>query len=622
MATPRKKPPNRERTVQGTYSGHPRGFGFLTPAGGGPDLFVPPGREGRAVDGDGVEATPLGGGAARVVRVTERGRKRLAGTYVGRRAFSPDAHRIPRILPVDGNASKGDKVLVSTRPEGFVVERVLGRAGDPDVEDEAVLAELEIAPALPEEVTRATARLQPFTPDHARRRLDLRRTTTVVTIDPVTARDYDDAISLERQGPDWVLGVHIADVGHYVSEGSPLDLEARRRGVSVYLPARVIPMLPERLSNDLCSLREGVDRLTVSVLMRYSREGQLLETTFAEAVIRSDRRFSYERASRIMEERRGKRGGVHQLLPDMAGLASVLKKHRKSFDIPRHEPELVFSARGDVVDIRPTAQDIAHEVIAEFMLAANREVARLMLSEGRPALFRHHPRPSDLTGVHDALRTLGVAQGTRIVVGPAIRRAVEAGFGPAISAALLRCMPRAEYTCRDPSHSALGFEAYCHFTSPIRRYADLIMHRRLRAVLHREGGVVRMAPGRELRPPVEDAALESLAVQLNAHTVGAERAESRLRRRRVLEFLLRQGPVPTEGQVVRVVERGLLVELPDYGISGFLAADMLPRGPYSLDSGCLRGDARSYSLGDTLEVCVYRIDPAASQLDLAPAPRY
>ena len=622
MSASRRRPPNRERPILGTYSGHPRGFGFLTQAGGGPDLFVPPGREGQAVDGDTVEAAPLSGGAARVLRVTDRGRKRLSGTYVGRQAFSPDAHRIPRILPVEGEASKGDKVLVSARPEGFVVERVLGRAGAPDVEDEAVLAELEIAPEFSPEVTGAAAQLQPFTPEHARQRLDLRRTTTVVTIDPVTARDYDDAISLEREGADWVLGVHIADVGHYVSEGSPLDLEARRRGVSVYLPARVVPMLPERLSNDLCSLRQGVDRLTMSVLMRYSRDGELLETTFAEAVIRSDRRFSYERASRIMEERHGTRGGVHQLLPDMAALAALLKRRRNSFDIPRHEPELVFSPRGDVVDIRPTAQDVAHEVIAEFMLAANREVARLMLSEGKSALFRHHPRPTDMTGVHDALRTLGVAQGTRIVLGPAIRRAVEAGFGPAVSTALLRCMPRAEYTCLESSHSALGFEAYCHFTSPIRRYTDLVMHRRLRAELRRQGGVVRMPPDRKLLPPVEDAALESLAVQLNARTVGAERAESRLRRRRVLEFLLRQGPLPTEGQVVTVVERGLLVELPDYGISGFLAADMLPKGPYTLDNACLRGDDRSFALGDTLEVCVDRIDPAASQLDLALAPRY
>ncbi len=614
---------NAGRRVRGTYVGHPRAFGFLLLEGGGADLFVPPREEGDAIDGDTVLAERRGESRARVTEIVARGRSLLCGTYIGRGAFLPDAHRIPKILSVEGKARKGDKVLVTVRPDSLRIRRVLGRAGDPAVEDGAVLAELDISPRFPKPVLAQAAGLREPGSADFRGRLDLRDTKTVVTIDPVSSRDYDDAISLERRGRGWLLGVHIADVSHYVLEGSALDREAYKRGTSVYLPTRVIPMLPERLSNDLCSLREGVDRLTMSVLLHYDDRGRLLDTTFARSVIRSDRRLSYERASRVMDKTVKEKGGVGELLLNMARLAKILKQRRPSLDVPRQEIELVFNGQGDVVDIRTTALDAAHGVIEEFMLAANREVARLLLRRGRPSLFRHHPKPADMSGVWDALKQLGVATGNERSLPRAIARAVAEGYGPAVTAAMLRGMPQACYTTRDASHFNLGFDAYTHFTSPIRRYADLVVHRILREVIGRRREGIKVGPMGEPAPaPAYDEALEELGRHVTDRTIDADRAESRIRRRRVLEFLLRLGNVPTEGQVTLVVDRGLLVELPEYGTSGLLPADMLPGGPFEVENGVFRGKGRSYRLGETLDVCIHRIDPVSGKLDLALAPRF
>lgn len=621
-SAPRSRP-STAKEIRGIYSGHPRGFGFLVPSDasdtGAADRFVPPGHEGDAIDGDTVLARPGDNKTARVTRVVSRGRALLAGTYLGKGVFSPDAHRIPKTLDVDGDADKGDKVLVAPTESGFRIRTVLGRSGAPNVEDEAVLAELEITPDVSKEVLAETEKMRAPGERDLRDRLDLRDTTTVVTIDPITSRDFDDAISLERKGKDWLLGVHIADVSHYVEFGSALDEDAYRRGTSVYLPNRVIPMLPEKLSNDLCSLREGVERLTMSVLMRFDDKGVLHETTFAESVIRSDRRFSYERASRIMDRSAREKGSVGALLIDMQKLASLLHRQRPSFDLPRSEVEFVYDGRGDVVDVHDAASDVAHGVIEEFMLAANREVARLMLSREMPVLFRHHPRPDDLSGVWQTLQALGVAKSKRGELAPAIRRAVDAGFGPTITSAMLRCLPRAIYTTKFSSHYSLGFDAYAHFTSPIRRYSDLVVHRQLRALIREEGGAIRMKSEDRLPGPVVDLDLEKEGAHVTARAIAADGAERRIRRRRVLEFLMRLGGIPTDGQITGVVEKGLMVELTEYGTFGFLPVEQLPNGPYRLDDATLKGSRRSFRIGETLTVKIHKLDPASGQLDLTVA---
>jgi ribonuclease R len=622
MAKRRQRRSSDSSQLQGTYVGHTRGFGFLVLEGGGSDLFVPPKQEGAAIDGDTVLAEPGPRGTAKVKRVLTRGRSLLAGTYLGRGAFAPDAHRVPKILSVDGKARKGDKVLITATTDAFRIRRILGRAGAREAEDGAVLAELEILPRFPRRVLADAERLAAPRARDFKRRLDLRDKTTVVTIDPVTSRDFDDAISLERRGKEWLLGVHIADVSHYVGPDSAIDREAHKRGTSVYLLDLVIPMLPEALSNDLCSLREGVDRLAMSVLLRYDAKAKLQETTFAESVIRSDRRFSYERASRVMDRSAREKGPVGDLLLDMARLAALLKRGRPSHDLPRQEIDLVFDGQGDVVDLRPTVQDEAHGVIEEFMLAANREVARLLRRRGVATIYRHHPEPADLSGVWETLRRLGVASEKSTHLGRALATAAAKGYGPTVTAAMLRCMPSAVYTTASSSHFSLGFDTYTHFTSPIRRYSDLVVHRQLRGVLRDHGGELKTRASGALPALTADDSLEGLAAHVTARSAAAGRAESRIRRRRVLEFLLRMGGVPTEGQVTMVVERGLVVDLPEFGTSGFLATEVLPDGPFELESDGLRGRRRIFTLGETLEVCVHRIDPASSQLDLALAPDF
>ena len=607
--------------LTGTYVGHARGFGFFVPASGGDDLFVPPGSEGEAIDGDTVEVKPGRGDSVRVERVLARGRHRMVGTFLGDGAFLPDAHHVGKSLKVNGQARRGDKVLVIPEDSSFRVDRILGRAGAPEVEDAAVIAELDLETRFPEAVLQEVAGLKEDAEDQLRHRLDLRTATTVVTIDPLTSRDFDDAISVERKSDGWQLGVHIADVSHYVQPGSAVDLEARRRATSVYLPGQVVPMLPERLSNDLCSLREGRDRLTLSVLLNYDASGSLERLRFARSVIRPRRRFSYERASRVMDGSRREAGPVGAVLRDMLELAQLLKRHRRSLELVRGDAELVFDAAGNVVDVRSVAKDVAHGVIEELMLAANEQVARLMLARGVPTLYRHHPRPDDLSHVWQTLELLGVQRARRLGLRRAIGKAIRMGFGSVISAAIFRCLPRARYTSQQVGHFSLNFDAYLHFTSPIRRYADLTVHRALHGLLEGRRKPLSLAPGAELRPPVPEADLEQLAEHINARATAADRAESRVRRQRVLAFLLRQGAIPTSGLVTGVVEKGLFVHLSEYGASGFLSIETLPDGAWRHEAGRFVGKKRTIALGEAIEVTIHRIDPSAGQLDLVLATR-
>jgi ribonuclease R len=309
------------------------------------------------------------------------------------------------------------------------------------------------------------------------------------------------------------------------------------------------------------------------------------------------------------------------VLRDMLKLAQKLKKRRRSLELARGDTELVFDAAGNVVDVRSVAKDVAHGVIEELMLAANQQVARLMLARGVPTLYRHHPRPEDLSHVWQTLELLGVDRARRLGLRRAISKALRMGFGPAVSAAVFRCLPRARYTSAEVGHFSLNFDAYLHFTSPIRRYADLTVHRALHALLEGRRKQLSLGPEAELRAPEPDAHLDQLAAHINARAAAADRAESRVRRQRVLAFLLRQGAIPTTGQVTGVVEKGLFVDLTEYGASGFLSVEALPAGDWRFEPGRLIGDRTMFRLGEEIEVSIHRIDPSAGQLDLVLAPR-
>ena len=250
------------------------------------------------------------------------------------------------------------------------------------------------------------------------------------------------------------------------------------------------------------------------------------------------------------------------------------------------------------------------------MLAANREVARLLLRKRVPAIYRHHPQPSNLSAAWEDLQRLGVPRAEALGMSRAMAAAIAKGYGPAATSAVLRCLPRAIYTTEHASHFSLGFEAYTHFTSPIRRYSDLIVHRLLRDLLRANRSRIRVRPRARLPAPVADEQLESVAHHATERAISADRAESRIRRRRVLEYLARLMPQAMEGQITLVVERGFSVDLPLFGTWGFVQVDQLSGGPYKFEPGVLRGSGREFRLGDTVEVRPRRIDAAANEVDL------
>ncbi len=619
--------------IEGFYTGHPKGFGFVRPRGlaqgdrklRAHDLFIPRGAAGGAIDGDRVLIETDGRSAGKVLEVLARGRTRLAGTVLDDGTFRPDAHAIPHALTFregPGAAPRpGDKVVAVADGLEFRLAEILGRSGDRDVEDYAVLEEVEVAGPFPAEAEREAARFAGARvgPKDRRGRVDLRDEPAIVTIDPMTAKDFDDAISLRgAPGGGYVLGVHIADVGHYVEEGTTLDREARRRGQSAYLPMRVVPMLPAALSDGLASLHEGEDRLALSVLLTYDRRGTLKDARAARTAIRSVRRFTYERASRLMEGAGGETADIARLLKDMHALARHLRSRRPSLAI--HEPgvEFVYSPTGDIVEVATTEGDDAHWVIEEFMLAANRAVAGWLFSIREPVLFRHHPPPGDLGELRSFLHEMGVSGARDRPLAELMRRAQEAGHGPAATSFLMEAMEAAVYSPLLPHHDALAFPHYCHFTSPIRRYADLVVHRAVARHL-RAGKWVSLAPprrGAALSGPASTPELEELGAHLSRRERAVAHAEARLRRRRILEYLGTRTGTDLHGVLMRVLDRGLLVNLPGYLISGFLALDALGAGPRKTAPHALTVGGKVFRPGHPLTVRVARVNPLRGELDL------
>ena len=383
-------------------------------------------------------------------------------------------------------------------PRGRIVE-VLGDPSVPGVDVEVVLRHFKIPDAFPPEVLEAVSGLpEDPTPEDWKGREDLRE-TLMVTIDGASARDFDDAVSVSRvDGDRFRLGVHIADVGHYVAEGSALDQEAFRRGTSVYYPDRAVPMLPERLSNGLCSLRPEVPRLAMSAFLDIDREGQVQSRRFAATVIRSDRRMTYDEVRRILEEPRpedaGEYGPVLPMLRDMEELMRILldtRSRRGSIDFDLPEGDVILDTDGHTVGIQPGARHVAHRIVEEFMIAANEAVASELVSHEVPALYRVHDAPSkeDLVGLAETLDAVGVKlKGDLERLHPSALQEVLArveGTGEErfVSTVVLRTMQRALYHPECRGHYALASRYYTHFTSPIRRYPDLVVHRGLKALL-------------------------------------------------------------------------------------------------------------------------------------------
>jgi ribonuclease R len=651
--------PRTPGMIVGTYRAHARGFGFVVPESPDEhgDLYVPPGESGGAITGDTVRARILRKGKrgtrmlheGRIVEVLARGNSQFVGELkheAGRWFVWPDGNTLNAPIEVADVTAKsaraGDQVVVELteyprgpQPARGVIMKRLGRSGEAAVAVRSIIYQYHLPEQFPEEVLNEARRVtRSFSLDRELARREDLRNEVIFTIDPDDAKDFDDAISLRTvsrihsrhsQG-EWELGVHIADVSTFVKPGGPLDAEAYQRGNSVYFPGHVIPMLPEILSNGLCSLQEGQPRLVKSAFIRYDAKGRPVSSRFANAVIQSKKRLTYLEASGILE---GKTGGfprdVVETLREMEKLARTIRQRRRDegmlvLDLP--EVELVLDEKGNVVGAEPADASFSHTLIEMFMVEANEAVARLFARLGVPCLRRIHPEPDTETSQQLGLflrlmgHTLPRAH-TRKDLQALLDATRGRPEGFAVHMAVLRSMEKAVYSPKNVGHYALASEDYCHFTSPIRRYPDLTIHRLLDLYLDHK------IEARKDRRTVPHAAQ---LLETGAHFSFAERraedAEREIKKVLVLHLLARRLGEESDGVVTGVANVGVFVQLREFLIDGLIRFADLPDDWWELDQrqGILVGQrsGRKIRIGDRLRVRIAAVNIPARELDLAP----
>ncbi len=638
--------------VTGTIQFHAKGFAFVVPPDGTPDLHIASEDTGTALHGDLVvaridrRARPAPRGRrpsepdrlrGRVLRILERRSALIVGTLQKTARFFvviPDDPRLLHNLYVpapgtDGSpqAQPGDKVVAKlidwkdrgTNPEGLLVER-LGRATDPGVDILSIIRKFNLPAAFPPEALAEAESFPPVElPDRPVGREDLRG-DFIITIDPDTARDFDDAISLRELPQGHVeVGVHIADVSHYVKPGSELDHEARKRANSVYLVNGVIPMLPPRLSDGLCSLRPNEQRLTYSAFIRLNAEGKPGATRFTRSVIYSRHRLTYAEA--LLRLRRPAQDDLDRFLHRAWHFASSLRQQRfaqGSLELDFPELRILLDPQGKPNRIEKESSDESHQLIEEFMLLANESVARHLNQEHRPALYRIHENPDEsrLLEYRELLLAHGIKAGDltqRGEIQKILKLLPGRPDGYALKIGLLRSLKRAVYSPKSLGHFGLAKSHYTHFTSPIRRYADLLVHR---ALAHSKGA-----------PRVEGAALDTLAQHLSRTERTAAEAEQESKKLKLLEYFeMQSGPNPSqtfEAIVTEVTNFGMFVELPDFLLSGLIHVCSIKDDFFTFNAAqrSLRGrrSGKTFRAGTHLRVAVLKIDLQKRQVDFRPA---
>jgi ribonuclease R len=610
---------------------------------GVPDVFIPAAHIGTAMHGDKVVARIMHEGVAqrrgpqregRVIRILERAHETIVGTLQSTKNFFfviPDDPRLAHnvyVRPSETIATAGrppragDKVVVKLEPwesrhvipEGAIVE-VLGPASAPGVDMLSIVRKHALPLEFPAAVLREAEKIpERVNEEEMARREDL-RAMPVVTIDPDDAKDFDDAIHVERTGDGWLLGVHIADVSHYVRPGGALDREARRRGNSTYLADRVIPMLPERLSNGICSLKPNVDRLTFSAFITFSNAGKIKAARFARSVIRSAARLTYREAFAILE--RPPATPIAERVHIAWELASLLRRNRfnaGSLDLDFPEVKVWLDAEGRAIRLERIENDISHQLIEECMLAANEVVAREIKQQRVPSIYRIHedPDPDRLNDFREFAAGYGFRAGdltNRTEVQKLLASIRGTPEEYAVKLAFLKSLKRASYATDPLGHYGLAKANYTHFTSPIRRFADLVVHRVL---------------ARQNAGSVSD--LEETAKHISETERTSADAEKDSVTIKKMEFFQRQlasrAPEEFRAVVVDVRSYGLVIELPDVLVSGLIHVSALPDDFYRFDPTRLTFSGsrtrRTFKLGDELPVIVSRIDVPKRQIDFVP----
>lgn len=638
----------RAGEVLGTFRANRRGFGFIEVIGR-PDVFVPRGRTHHALDGDRVLARLVrgrGGGLpphGEIVRIVERAATRWVGVlervganWIVRPQGRSAAPAVQIDDPTARSARPGDLVVIEPLPHtlhhevvrGVILER-LGRPNETEAMLRGIIRRHGIPDEFPGEAREAAAAAAArFDPAKLDGRENLRDLLTI-TIDPPDARDFDDAISIEALDDGRVrLGVHIADVAHFVRAGDALDLEAGQRGNSVYLPRMVVPMLPEVLSNGVCSLQPGQPRLTKSVFITYDRRGRVVERRFANSLIRSHARLTYPQASAALEgQRDGLDARVVELLVRAEALAKLIRKRRLAagmlvLSLP--EVEVSLDDEGRVLDSGPAENSFSHTIIEMFMVEANEAVSRALREAGVAHLRRVHPPPAEEGA--ERVRRLAALLGIELpaeLSREALQKLLDAVRGrpeePAINYVLLRSLAQAYYAPSDEGHFALASEDYCHFTSPIRRYPDLVVHRALDVLLAgRRGraGDAKCGTHSELE-------LAAVGRRCSATERRAQAAERDAKNALVLQLMRSKLGQVFEGVVTGVAAFGAFVTIRPHLAEGLLSIGDLGADRWEYDEEwnilVARRSSRFLSIGQTLRVIAASIDDVRQELCFVPA---
>ncbi|HZK82991.1 MAG TPA: ribonuclease R [Humisphaera sp.] len=655
----------------GTYRHNKRGFGFVVPndPGSHEDLFVPEGQNGGAITGDVVRAKIVNRSQrdgkvlynGRIVDILQRTQKRFCGSLIKKGVewmVLPDGNTFTEPIMTPDAAARhikpGTKVVVelTTFPADFeravgVITEVLGGAGEKDVDLKAVIVQHNLPDKFPEEaLAQARQSIDNFNPEQERtRRVDLTE-EVICTIDPDDAKDYDDAISLRKLNSGlWELGVHIADVSYFVPAGTELDEEAYERANSCYFPGFVIPMLPEILSNGVCSLQEGVPRLCKSAFITYDDNAMPVSSRFENTIIKSRRRLRYKEAQAILDYSTtiphpdGPKNvseyppEVVEHLHQMDALARRLQKrrhHQGQIVLGLPEVDLVLDENGKVIDAVKEDESFTHTLIEMFMVEANEAVARLLDSQDVPFIRRTHPEPEMLDS--EKLRAFVHVSGFKLpkqLDRKAIQTLLAAVKGKpesfAINLAVLKSLTRAEYSPQPLGHYALASEHYCHFTSPIRRYADLTVHRLLDAYFAaRDIGPNRV--GRK-KPKIDHESVPTFdkLVEIGRHLSFNERraddAERELRQVKLLELLKDQIGEEFTGVITSIANFGIFVQIEKYLVDGLIRYENLMDDWWDVDvkTGVVRGQrtGTKIGIGDQVKVYIVRVDVARRELDLA-----
>ena len=637
-----------KKILTGIFSGSSRGFGFVVLEGGQQDIYIPADQTGDAMHGDKVQITAEPARTGRrpegtVIRVLERANETLVGYYQKNRHFGfviPDNQKIATDIFIpegeDMGAVTGHKVVVRLtsfggvrkKPEGRVTE-IIGHVNDPGTDILSIVKAYGLPEEYPPEVMEQVSRIpDEVTAEEMQGRKDIRSWQTV-TIDGEDAKDLDDAITISREAYGYRLGVHIADVSHYVTENSPLDQEALRRGTSVYLVDRVIPMLPHKLSNGICSLNEGTDRLALSCIMDLDFQGRVLGHEVAETVIRVDRRMTYTAVNAIvtdqdpntMEEYRD----FTEMFALMKELADILRERRYqrgSIDFVFPETKMILDEKGQPVEIRPYERNAATRIIEDFMLMANETIAEDYFWQEVPFLYRTHdtPDPEKMKRLGLFINNFGYTIRTQQgEVHPKeiqkLLKKIEGSEEEAlISRLTLRSMRQAKYMPVCSGHFGLAAKYYTHFTSPIRRYPDLQIHRIIKENLH--GNLT------EKRLSHYDKLLTGVSIQCSATERRAEEAERETIKMKKCEYMTKRIGREYEGVISGVTNWGFYVELPNT-VEGLVHVSSLQGDYYLFDESRmeLRGEmsGRTFRLGQKLRVVVMGTDKLTRTVDFLPA---